>query len=192
MITSYDDLTISQRDRISEIINDKTKTDVEKDDAILLVLGFDSNKHNFSNTAKAIEKAKFLLKPCPVTKLKTFKYGGYTFKMPRVTQITYAQYVDMCNSHDNVGMLRAICVPEGHSYNDGYDLDFSNLPYPIAASIIDPFVQSWLRRSLSSLHSLVSIMKVRTIFSKRYRRRVSSILSTFGSISSSLSTTRWV
>lgn len=192
MITSYDDLTISQRDKISEIINDTTKTGIEKDDAILLILGFDMRKHNAINTTKAIEDAKFLAQPCNIKKIKTFKYGGYTFKVPKVTQITYAQYVDMCNSHDNVGMLHAICVPEGHSYNDGYDVDFSNLSYPIASAVIDPFVKSWLKQSLSSLHSLVSIMKVRMIFSKALRQKVSSMLDMYGSISQKLSSTRWV
>lgn len=190
MITSYDKLTISQRDAISEIING-VGTDSEKDLQILRVLGFEPDDHDVLETKEALEKAKFLLKPCPEKKLKTFQYNGYTFKVPSMSDINYSQYVDLCNSTDNAGLLKAICVPEGHKYGE-VDIDFSNLPYPIASSVISPFVRSWLKSSNRTLRSLVSIMKVRALFSKAYRKRVSSVLDLYGSISQRLSLTRWV
>ena len=57
--------------------------------------------------------------------------------------ITTAQYVDFTNQ-SNTGdlskMLSVFVIPEGHKYNDGYDMlqvmdDINNLPIPIVNSI---------------------------------------------------------
>lgn len=191
MIDNYDKLTISQRDSISAIVNDVTLDEADKDMQILKVLGFDPDTHGVFEVGEALDTAKFLLTPCPEKKLKSFQYNGYTFKTPRFSDISYAQYVDLCSSTDNAGLLKAICVPEGYKYGE-VDIDFSNLSYPIAASVINPFVKSWLKSSGRTLRSLVSMMKVIALFSKAYRKRVSSTLDLYGSISQKLSSTHWV
>lgn len=191
MIDNYDKLTISQRDSISAIVNDATLYEADKDMQILKVLGFDPDTHGVLEVGEALETAKFLLTPCPERKMKSFQYDGYTFKVPQFGDISYAQYVDLCSSTDNAGLLKAICVPEGHKYGE-VDIDFSNLHYPTAASVINPFMNSLRRRARRSLGSFLLPIKVRAMLCKRYRERVSSVASIATSVLHSLSSTRFI
>lgn len=67
--------------------------------------------------------------------------------------ITTAQYVDYTNhakSNDVAKMLSVFIIPEGHKYNDGYDMlqvinDINDLPVPIVNSIAFFFVKQLVK-----------------------------------------------
>lgn len=67
--------------------------------------------------------------------------------------ITTAQYVDYTNhakSNDAAKMLSVFIIPEGHKYNDGYDMlqvinDINDLPVPIVNSIAFFFVKQLVK-----------------------------------------------
>lgn len=170
MVSGYSELTVSQYDRIVDILNGHL-SDVDKDLHIVSVLcGLDVH------VLKALEvgvvndmigTAKFLSVPYHPIEVSEFDWGGYHFVIDH--NISYGQYCDVLHAKGSGGLLHAILIPEGHSYNDGYDIDFGDMSYELGMGIILGFVNGLRVYAGASLKSLRPRL-VERIFSKRYRQ----------------------
>lgn len=179
MITSYSQLTISQFDAISDILNSEMDNQ-HKDARILSILSGKSEDEIWSmdttDVLSLMSQAKFLASVPETKDILEFQYQGYSFKIP--TSLTYAQYVDFESADNSNLILHAICVPEGHVYNKDYVLDFSDLPCVTALSILKSFTNGLMVSSVASVKSSLRKLLLRNplkLFSKSYRTAVRSL-----------------
>ena len=136
-------VTLYQFNKLQELI--KIEDETERTIAIAeLILGNDVTNLPISEFKKEIAKLEFMKEPIPdkippkKVELNDRKY--YIDSL--LGNITTAQYVDFTN-HSKEGnmakMLSVFIIPEGHKYNDGYDMlevinDIELLPIPIVNS----------------------------------------------------------
>ena len=109
-----------------------------------IILGNDVTNLPLKEFNEQMKRLEFLKEEIPtVIPPKKFEINGKKYFMDCLLgNITTAQYVDF-NNHSNTGdfakMLSVFIIPEGHTYNDGYDMlevinDIGMLPIPIANS----------------------------------------------------------
>lgn len=124
----------------------KIEDDTEKMISIAeIILGDDVTNLPLKEFNEQIKRLEFLKEEIPsVVPPKKFEINGKKYFIDCLLgNITTAQYVDF-NNHSNTGdfakMLSVFVIPEGHKYNDGYDMlevinDIGMLPIPIVNSI---------------------------------------------------------
>lgn len=104
-----------------------------------------------------------------LTKDATYRIGDTTYRVNlSPNAFTAGQYIDFVNSvRDKVPMARiltALIVPDGHEYNDGYDVgkaaeDMGKLPVTAAFAVFN-FFGEWSKRSIrTSLRFLTRQMR---------------------------------
>ena len=123
----------------------KIEDDTEKMISVAeIILGNDVTNLPLKEFNEQIKRLEFLKEEIPTSvPPKKFEINGKKYFMDCLLgNITTAQYVDF-NNHSNTGdfakMLSVFIIPEGHTYNDGYDMlevinDIGMLPIPIANS----------------------------------------------------------
>lgn len=123
----------------------KIEDDTEKMISVAeIILGNDVTNLPLKEFNEQMKRLEFLKEEIPsVVPPKKFEINGKKYFMDCLLgNITTAQYVDF-NNHSNTGdfakMLSVFIIPEGHTYNDGYDMlevinDIGMLPIPIANS----------------------------------------------------------
>lgn len=124
----------------------KIEDDTEKMISIAeIILGDDVTNLPLKEFNEQMKRLEFLKEEIPsVVPPKKFEINGKKYFIDCLLgNITTAQYVDF-NNHSNTGdfakMLSVFVIPEGHKYNDGYDMlevinDIGMLPIPIVNSI---------------------------------------------------------
>lgn len=104
-----------------------------------------------------------------LTKDATYRIGNTTYRVNlSPNAFTAGQYIDFVNNvRDKAPMARiltALIVPDGHEYNDGYDVgkaaeDMGKLPVKAAFAVFN-FFGEWSRRSIrTSLRFLTRQMR---------------------------------
>lgn len=123
----------------------KIEDDTEKMISVAeIILGNDVTNLPLKEFNEQMKRLEFLKEEIPsVVPPKKFEINGKKYFMDCLLgNITTAQYLDF-NNHSNTGdfakMLSVFVIPEGHKYNDGYDMlevinDIGMLPIPIANS----------------------------------------------------------
>lgn len=123
----------------------KIEDDTEKMISVAeIILGNDVTNLPLKEFNEQMKRLEFLKEEIPsVVPPKKFEINGKKYFMDCLLgNMTTAQYVDF-NNHSNTGdfakMLSVFIIPEGHKYNDGYDMlevinDIGMLPIPIANS----------------------------------------------------------
>lgn len=124
----------------------KIEDDTEKMISVAeIILGNDITNLPLKEFNEQMKRLEFLKEEIPsVVPPKKFEINGKKYFMDCLLgNITTAQYVDFTNQ-SNTGdlskMLSVFVIPEGHKYNDGYDMlevinDIGMLPIPIVNSI---------------------------------------------------------
>ena len=124
----------------------KIEDDTEKMISIAeIILGNDVTNLPLKEFNEQMKRLEFLKEEIPsAVPPKKFEINGKKYFMDCLLgNITTAQYVDFTNQ-SNTGdlskMLSVFVIPEGHKYNDGYDMlevinDIGMLPIPIVNSI---------------------------------------------------------
>lgn len=171
MIDSYKTLPLYKYDKIRDIIDSRDNERL-KDSFILSILS-DKDPNEIlrlpvDEVSVLLKQASFLSSPIPQVDIKTFEYSGFTFSTD--ISLTYSQYMDTQSAKNYTSLLHAILVPEGHSYNDGYQVDFSNLDTVTAISIITSFMNGWMASIKDSLTSSRKAIRIRRMFSKSYNQ----------------------
>ena len=109
-----------------------------------IILGNDITNLPLKEFNEQMKRLEFLKEEIPsAVPPKKFEINGKKYFMDCLLgNITTAQYIDF-NNHSNTGdfakMLSVFIIPEGHTYNDGYDMlevinDIGMLPIPIVNS----------------------------------------------------------
>ena len=123
----------------------KIEDDTEKMISVAeIILGNDVTNLPLKEFNEQMKQLEFLKEEIPTSvPPKKLEINGKKYFMDCLLgNITTAQYVDF-NNHSNTGdfakMLSVFIIPEGHTYNDGYDMlevinDIGMLPIPIANS----------------------------------------------------------
>ena len=123
----------------------KIEDDTEKMISVAeIILGNDVTNLPLKEFNEQMKRLEFLKEEIPTSvPPKKFEINGKKYFMDCLLgNMTTAQYVDF-NNHSNTGdfakMLSVFVIPEGHKYNDGYDMlevinDIGMLPIPIANS----------------------------------------------------------
>lgn len=170
MITSYSTLPISKYDEIVSIV-DSSLSDFDKDTRIVSILSGipvpELNQLPAYEVFSLISRSKFLSEPPKFLNLQSFTFQGFTFTPS--FNLTYAQYMDAQSARSTPLLLHAILVPEGHSYNDGYQVDFSSLDSLSSLSILNSFIVGSIDSIQGSLQSSRRSLRLKRILSSRYR-----------------------
>lgn len=140
MIT-LNDLTVKQ---VMDIKNITVEDDVTKALEIVSIVyktnAEDISINEFQSKLKDIDLSKPIDKP---KVKKSYVINGTKYILDKSLNISTAQYVDYTNymkEGNLVKILSVFLIPEGHKYNDGYDIfnvmkDMEEMSYPIATSI---------------------------------------------------------
>lgn len=137
------DITLYQFNKLQELI--KIEDETERLVAITeLVLGSEVVNLPINEFKKEAQKLDFLKEPIPdkIPPKKVELNGRKYYIDSLLGNITTAQYVDFVNHSkggDMAKMLSVFIIPEGHKYNDGYDMlqviaDIELLPIPVVNS----------------------------------------------------------
>lgn len=113
--------------------------------ADLLRIIYDVDLRTIPVSTIAKYNIEFLKKPIPRTTIKDhYLLNGTKYQASfDLTKLTTAQFFDFRNyakQNDTVGVLSCCIIPEGHEYNDGYDIntvrtDLLSLPITDAQTI---------------------------------------------------------
>lgn len=140
MIT-LNNLTVKQ---VMDIKNITAEDELEKALQIVsIIFKCDAEEIPF-NEFQAKLKTIDLSQPIEKVKVKkTYRINNTTYKLDKSLNISTGQYVDYVNymkTGDLTKILSVFLIPEGHTYNDGYDMfkvmkDMEEISYPNATSI---------------------------------------------------------
>lgn len=121
----WSDVTIEQYYKIAELIKEQDEYTVYN--LIDVLWGIDSSKLLAKDLTKYANRLQFLNKEVPnVTLKKHYTFNGRKYDSScDLTSMSTAQFVDYNNfikggKYEEI--LSVFFIPEGHSYNDGYDI----------------------------------------------------------------------
>lgn len=122
---NWGDVTIEQYYQIVELV--KEQDDYTIYNLIDILWGIDSSKLPAKDLSKYADKLQFLNKDVPKVALKKhYTFNGRKYDSScDLTSMSTAQFVDYNNflkggKYEEI--LSVFFIPEGHSYNDGYDV----------------------------------------------------------------------
>lgn len=141
-LTWYD-VTLLQFMKLQEILG--VEDELERVIMISeLVLGDKVTDLPLQEYNEAIKKLDFLKEPIPEKNPpKKIEVNGRKYHLDCLLgNVTTAQYIDYINhskTNDVAKMLSVFMIPEGHKYNDGYDMlqvinDINDVPIPVVNS----------------------------------------------------------
>ena len=136
----WNDVTLYQFNKLQDLL--KIDSNEERMFEIAeLLLGEDVLDLPVSEFTKKLNELCFLQEPIPTNvPPKKVKVNGKNYYLDCLLgNITTAQYVDFtnhCKTNDICKMLSVFLIPEGHKYNDGYDMievmnDIYDLPITV-------------------------------------------------------------
>lgn len=137
------DVTLRQFQELQELF--KIEDETERLLAIAeLLLGDDVTNLPINEFAQKIKVLEFMKEPIPEgNPIKKVEVNGRKYYMDCLLgNVTAAQYIDYTNhakANDICKMMSVFLIPDGHKYNDGYDIeqvfkDVNDLPIPIVNS----------------------------------------------------------
>lgn len=168
---NWNDVTLAEFYQIQELL-------AEPDDYTVcnildLLYDVDSSNMPINEFAKYNKALDFLNNEVPVVNLKDkYTINGTTYNSNfNLTTITAAQFIDYQNytgTNKWEDFLSVFFIPEGHTYNDGYDVkkvkeDMLKLDFPTVKSLAFFFTiqfEAFTRHFLSSLKKSVKKMKL--------------------------------
>ena len=181
------DITLSQFKELQTIL--EMTDDLEKVVAMAeLVLGDDVTDLPIQEFNEQLRRLEFLKTEIPTSvppkhiELKGKKYDVTSL----LGNITTAQYIDFMNyskDNDTAKLLSVFVVPEGHKYNDGYDMsevqaDMENIPIPVANSITSFFKAQFAKFiKIFQSSSIKKVRKDRTL-SPEEKTRIINLIKT--------------
>lgn len=140
MIT-LNDLTVKQ---VMDIKNITTEDEMEKAlELVSIIYKCNADELPIAEFQKKLKEID-LNKPVDKPRVKkSYVINGTKYKLDKSLNISTAQYVDYTaymKTGDLSKILSVFLIPEGHSYNNGYDMlkvikDMETVSYPIASSI---------------------------------------------------------
>lgn len=162
MITSWKEMKVKHLIQIRDI--DKTRNSEDEKNLMVGALLAGMKYDDFiqlplSKTRTYMEKAQFIrtTKPEKVKARKHYKINGKKYRLDtKIEDLTVAQYIDFQaldpDSFDEriAELLAVFLIPEGHKYNDGYDIqetveDIWEMSVGEALGVADFFIQRYIK-----------------------------------------------
>lgn len=124
----WKDITLDKFKKLEQAIKIEEEVPLLKNALIIQALfGINTDNLTIPELGKYIKELEFLNNPCPKTLAKT-KYtindNKYTVKLDlsKLTVTQYMDYQELVKTQDYAKILTVFVIPEGHNYNDGYDI----------------------------------------------------------------------
>lgn len=162
----WKNISIKKYLKIEELLQDPLTLDDEKMILIANVIyDQDVTELNLPEYAQKINALKFINTPPEKEKLSSnYTVNGVKYKTNANLEVIQAnQFIDFQNyakKKDIIGCISCFFIPEGHKYNDGYDMlkvkeDIGELPITVANSLAFFFIKQYaILLILSSRYSL--------------------------------------
>lgn len=180
------DVKLYQFEKLQELI--KIEEEEERLIAIAeLLLGDEVTELSISEFNEAVKTLSFLSEECPnKVPPKNLEVNGRKYFVDCLLgRISTTQYVDFTNhlkSGANVAtVLSVFIIPEGHKYNDGYDMlevieDIKCIPIPIINSV-SFFFKRQFSKSIKIFQSYLSnLMKKNKMIPKELKELVENLI----------------
>ena len=200
IINSWEDLTLQQFVDLAGLQSKYKDQDLSKK-VIEYLYGVDPEKIPIVEYMAYVNGLnEFIAENIPEAKLSpnaTYSINGTTYRLDlNPASFSTAQYIDFVNySKENrtIDILSVVLIPDGHTYNDGYDLekakaDIAALPVTSAIGIVNFFV-AWSKRSIKTSLRFLTFRIRRTkgvsrTTKKDLRRRLEDLYKVLGSFPS--------
>lgn len=176
MIDNYADLPLGRYLDIEAVSRDDALEDIDRQVRIIAILSGRTERDllaaPIAEYADLAAKTAFLARPCPAGRTARQYIAGDFTLIPTadLTKVTTAQYIDFqtfapdADAH-LVELLSVSLVPEGMTYNDGYDLADvqaairEHLSVQDALALVADFFRRWLALTRATLNSLDKELK---------------------------------
>ena len=139
------DITVSQFYKIKDII-EGPQDDYMTLNLLDIIYDIDSSNMPITELNKYNGALEFLNKEIPIVKLEEkYEINGIIYMTGyNLSKISAAQFIDYQNytgTNKYEDYLSVVFIPEGHQYNDGYDIDqvkkdLLNLPITVVRSLV--------------------------------------------------------
>lgn len=167
---SWYDVTLGQFLKLQELF--KIEDNNERIISIAeLLLGNEISDLPLSEFSEKIKVLDFLKEPIPEKiPIKKIEVNGRKYFMDcllgNITTAQYLDYINLAKTNELCKMMGVFLIPEGHKYNDGYDMeqvfnDINDLPVPVindAAFFFERqlqlFIQIFLRYSTKKIDKM--------------------------------------
>ena len=141
---TWDDVTFKQFMKLQELLKNEDETE-RLFTVSELLLGEDVTNLPLAEYMQRVKVLDFIKEPLPENNLpKNIEVNGRKYHMDCLLgNIKTGQYVDYINhakANDTQKLIAVFMIPEGHTYNDGYDMeqvfaDVDDLPISIVNSV---------------------------------------------------------
>ena len=123
----WKDISVRQFDLIQKAIEIKDETE-RIIEIVSVVFGEDVLDLPIAEFQSKVNQLKFLSEKLPeVSVKKKYVLNGTTYildsDLSRMKASQYIDYTQLLKEHDMSKLLSVFLIPEGHSYNEGYDLE---------------------------------------------------------------------
>jgi hypothetical protein len=192
IINSWEDISLNQFIEITKLQSETT--DSEKFTNEVLRYLYDEEPQQIPYTlylAQINGLNQFFNKPVSqmkVSKSATYNINGTIYELDVTpNNFTTAQYIDFTTfskeASNLVNTLTTVLIPQGHKYNDGYDVekvrqDIGSMPCSHALGIVNFFVD-WSRRSIVTilrfLTARIRRMKTNKEKTKQLRNQIKTL-----------------
>lgn len=187
---SYKDITIKMFLQIQDIIKDDETPDSEKEILIAnAIYGTDITELPIIEYKKKMIDLKFLNeKPKDEKLASNYTINGTKYKSSAdLASIQANQFIDFQNyakKEDMIGCISCFFIPEGHKYNDGYDMlkvkeDVGDLPITTGNALAFFFKSQYVTLLVLSQRS--SLKKMKEVgMSRKKLKEMQEALTTLG------------
>lgn len=187
---SYKDITIKMFLQIQDIIKDDETPDSEKEILIAnAIYGTDITELPIIEYKKKMIDLKFLNeKPKDEKLASNYTINGTKYKSSAdLASIQANQFIDFQNyakKEDMIGCISCFFIPEGHKYNDGYDMlkvkeDVGDLPITTGNALAFFFKSQYV--TLLVLSQRASLKKMKEVgMNKKKLKEMQEALATLG------------
>ena len=179
------DVTLAQFKELQTIL--EIEDELEKVVAMAeLVLGDEVTNLPLQEFNEQIKRLEFLKSEIPTSvppkhiEVKGKKYD-VTSLLGNISTAQYIDFMKYAEDNDTAKMLSVFVVPEGHKYNDGYDIfevikDMEELPIPVANSITSFFTAQLARFIEIFRSSSIKKVKKSKTLSKEEKMRIIKLI----------------
>lgn len=177
-LKDWKDITLSQYYKIKEFLQDPDE--YTPYNLLDTIYDIDSTSLKLSELSKYNGALDFIGMEVPTVNLKDkYEINGTVYcSNLNLTTVTAAQFIDYQNYSGTdkfEDYLSVFFIPEGHSYNDGYDIektkeDLRNLDFPTVKSTAFFFTIQFVRLQNSFLSSLKKDLKKMGVKDREQRK----------------------
>lgn len=183
---SWKDISIEKYLQIQEVVNSNEMSELEKETEIAnIIYGFDITELPMAEYKQKLKSLDFIATMPPKEKLAssyTINNVKYNTKAD-LGSIQANQFIDFQNyvkKQDMIGCISCFFIPDGHKYNDGYDMikvkkDVGQLPITSANALTFFFKTQYVILLVLSQRYSLKLMKEMGMTNKKIKEMQDSL-----------------